>query len=358
MRNKILAAVASAALAITGLVTAPSIASADTETTTVNIMLQGHDNDDLDLREGTVTVYRDGAWRPVEGTNPNNRNVARVELEPGTYSFAVEYNGTRNQKSVTVSGDSQTVYFGTALVKLDLIPSKGALLPVDEGGALYYGGGSWRTFDPNVGVEMQPGTYSFAVIYKGVRQQKSFTVVAKNANNGADAEQTVEFRTVPVSIMLRGHDDSALDLRNGTVSYYAGGRWHTITDVAAYNNATARTELLPGTYSIAVVWNGTREQQNSILVRDSAKSVYFRTSLVNTALTIGGVAVNPSQVTSTYYGNPGSWRALDAAGVEMLPGTYSFAVVNNGVRQQQSYTVLKRNANTGANSTQTVEFVR
>ncbi|MDF1488143.1 hypothetical protein [Tessaracoccus caeni] len=354
MKRKIIAAVASAALALTGLVAAPTTASADTETTKVRIMLQGHDNDDLNLREGTVSVYKDGSWQQVTGTNPNNRNLAQVELAPGTYSIAVEYNGTRAQKQVTVGSETQTVYFGSALVKLDLRDSKGKPLSVDATGASYYANG-WRTFDPEAGVELQPGTYSFVAVYNGTRQQKSFTVVAKNANNGANKIQTVDFKTSLVNVMLQGHTNGALDLREGSASYYANG-WRAITGKNVNNGRIVQAEMLPGTYSFAVTWNGTRDQLNSVVVGESAKTVYFHAALVTTSLIADGEVVDPSEVSSSYYA--GSWRAIGAEGVQMLPGEYSFAVVKDGVRQQQKYTVIKKNPNNGANKLQTVEFVR
>ncbi|MFT4297176.1 MAG: hypothetical protein QM582_17370 [Micropruina sp.] len=347
MKHRILAALAAAALAITTVAAVPGTAKADeTDTVKVDVWLQGHTNGLLDLRTGSVSYYDNGGWHQVSGLNPNDQRIARAEVKPGTYSFAVDYNGTRAQKQVTVGQSSQAVYFHAALVKLDLRDSKGNPLSVDANGASYYANG-WHNFDPNVGVELQPGTYPFTATYNGTRQQKTFTVLAKNPNNLANAVQTVSFQTTWVNVWLAGDTVAPLDLRNGSATYFADGSWRPITGVNVNNGKMVTAEMLPGTYSFAVAWNGMRDQQNSVVVGTSDKSVRFDTALVKA--TVNGEVPDSASFFA------GTWQSL-GDGAQMLPGTYTFRVVKDGVQQQKSYTVVKKNPNNGANKLQIVEF--
>lgn len=340
-----------ALLAIT--VAGASPAAADTKVA-VNIMLQGHTNAALDLRNGEVSYYSNG-WHKVTDTNPNNKSIARVNLDPGTYSFAVVYNGTRNQQQVTVDTDGQTVHFHSALVNMDLRDSKGQPL---DGAASYYAGG-WHTIDGNTGVEMLPGTYSFAAVYNGTRQQKSYTVLPRNPNNQANQKQNVAFKTTLVTVQAQGSSPSPGSPQdipaNGSASYYADG-WHEITTLNPNNKRMVQAQMLPGTYSFALTHNGTRHQQSQAVSETGPKTVYFQTASVKVSLTVNGEPVDAAEVTSSYYAN--GWKDLPATGRQLLPGTYTFAVVHDGVRSQQSYTVLPRNSNNNANGTQTVAFSR
>ncbi len=231
------------------------------------------------------------------------------------------------------------------LVKFDLKDSKGKPLAVDEGGASYYSSG-WKTFDPNAGVELQPGTYSFAAVYNGTRQQKQFTVVDGQANS-------VPFKTTLVNVQLHGDKNIALDLREGTASFYANG-WRSITGVNPNNPRLVQTEMLPGTYSFAVTFNGTREQQSGVVVGESSKTVRFHAALVNAELNDHGAIVNPDRYVAKYYAT--AWRVLHPEGTYMLPGTYTFEAVLGGERLRQSYTVEKPNPNNNAKRYQTVQF--
>ncbi|HZK04657.1 MAG TPA: hypothetical protein VFC82_02285 [Actinomycetaceae bacterium] len=341
--------VASAVLAAGGIAGGAGAAVADDTAVKVNIMLQGSTNGALDLRNGDVSYYENG-WHDIDGTNVNNRRIAQAELAPGTYTFAVSYNGTREQKTATVTRNGQYVYFQAANVKVDIRDSYGQPL---EGAASYYAG-SWHSIDNSKGVEMLAGTYSFAATYNGTRQQVQYTVLPKNPNNKANAMQTVGFKTTRVGVVLQGQGGPSLSIpADGSASYYAGG-WHEITTVNTNNRNTVVAEMLPGTYPFAATYNGTRQQKN-VTISGSGATVWFQLALVNTALTVdGGDAVVPAS--SSYYAT--KWYNFGAEGTYMLPGTYSFAIVNDGARQQQSFTVLQPNSNNWANGKQTFTFVR
>ncbi len=182
------------------------------------------------------------------------------------------YNGTHDQKTATVgqpnannpAGNVQSVYFHAALVNVELQAHDNSVLNIPaNGGASYYASGwhaitTLNTNNPSiVQTEMLPGTYSFALTYKGTHDQKSYTVIEPNPNNHANALQTVYFHAALVTVELQAHNNSALDIPgNGSASYYAGG-WHAITTLNPNNPAMVQAEMLPGTYSFALTYNGT-----------------------------------------------------------------------------------------------------
>ncbi|MFT3944095.1 MAG: hypothetical protein QM705_09805 [Ancrocorticia sp.] len=238
----------------------------------------------------------------------------------------------------------------TTLVKFDLKDSKGKALPVDEGGASYYSNG-WKTFDPEAGVELAPGTYDFAAVYNGTRQQKKVTVVGDEAT----PVQAVDFKTSLVNVQLHGDHNIALDLRQGTAQFYAGGAWRLITGVNTNNPRLVQTEMLPGTYAFAATFNGTREQQNGVVVGATAKTVRFHAAIVDVELMDNGAVVRADSYTAKYYAN--GWRVLDnSTGVYMLPGTYTFEVMIGGERLRKEYTVVRPNENNNDRRNQTVPF--
>ena len=134
-----------------------------------------------------------------------------------------------------------------------------------------------------------------------------------------------------VTVNLRNHLGAPLD--SGSVSYYAGGSWHTIGDTSG---GQTQVEMLPGSYSFAMVYNGTRQQLNNVAISGTNTTVTFQTDDVTVQLE--DHAGKPLDTgTASYYA--GSWHTIgDTSGgqtqVEMLPGSYSFAMVYTGTRQQ------------------------
>jgi hypothetical protein len=255
------------------------------------------------------------------------------------------FNGTRQQFNYTVSATNHTVVFQTVGVDVQLRNS--ANVPLDTGNASYYAGG-WHTIGDTTGgvvhVEMLPGAYSFAMTYNGTREQL----------NGIDitTSNPVVFQTTLVDVELQAHDNSILDIpNNGSATYYAGG-WQTITTLDPNNHSIVQAQMLPGTYSFALTFNGTRDQKTATL-SSGATTVYFHAALVTVAVQDhNGDALNAD--TASYYA--GGWHTMVDAQAEMLPGTYSFAATSNGTRAQNTYTVIEPNPNNNANATQTVVF--
>ncbi len=127
-----------------------------------------------------------------------------------------------------------------------------------------------------VQAEMLPGTYSFALTYNGTHDQKSYTVIEPNPNNHANALQTVYFHTMLVNVWLQAHNGSILSIpNNGSASYYAGG-WHAITTLNVNNPAMVTAEMLPGTYSFAVTYNGTHDQDGNCWPAERKQSCWQR----------------------------------------------------------------------------------
>lgn len=270
-----------AAVLAAGLTISP--ASASPTTVTVTVELSAHDGSALDLSgnpAAAASVYA-GGWQSITAVDVNNTDFVQVQLTPGTYSFAVTYNGTRNQKTQTIGDSGGTVYFSTVLARVALQAHDHSFLDIPgDGSASYYAGG-WHaitTPDPNnarlVQAEMLPGTYSFAATYQGTREQRNgVTVNAPNPNlPAADNVQGIYFGTELVNVELQAlglpdvADGTPLDIPdNGSASYYAGG-WHAISTPNPNDARMVVAEMLPGTYSFAVTFGGDRQQQNGVTV--------------------------------------------------------------------------------------------
>ena len=271
---------------------------------------------------GSASYYASG-WHTIGNTSGG---VAHVEMLPGSYSFAMTYNGTREQlNSVSVLTNPTTVTFNTIDVVAQLKSSSGALM--DTGGASYYASG-WHTIGNTSGgvahVEMLPGSYSFAMTYNGTREQQNNVSVSTNPT-------VVLFQTTDVAVQL--HDSSDAPLDTGTASYYASG-WHTIGDTAG---GVIDVEMLPGSYSFAMTYNGTRQQINRQAVSGASTVVPFQTTGVAVNLIdSSGAPLDPGG-TASYYAS--GWHTIgNTSGgvidVEMLPGSYSFAMTYLGTRGQ------------------------
>lgn len=271
------------------IVAQPAAVTPPTATTaTVNIELQSHNGSILPGQ--SASYYLNGQWHPITAADANNPAIVQTQLKPGTYSFADVYNGTREQKKVTISSTAaQTVYFQTELVNVALQSHTSSFLPGQS--ASFYADGQWRPITTKnvnnsalVQTEMLPGTYSFADVYNGTRQQKVATVATPNANNSAGNAQTVYFQTELVNVQLQSLNSAGhvSGIVSGTASYYADGRWRPITTTNVNNSAIVQAELLPGNYSFAVVYIGHRQQKVATVAvpnpnndRSNVQTVYF-----------------------------------------------------------------------------------
>ncbi len=240
-RVKVESLVAGATLVAAAVVLVPNAAADPPTTATVNVELQSHTNSILDIPNNGSVSYYSGGWHTITTKNPNDPKMMRTSLAPGTYTFALVYNGTRDTKTVTVSGN-KTVYFHAAAVSVELQSHTNSILDIPNNGSASYYAAGWRsitTINPNnhgmVQAEMLPGTYTFAATYNGTRDTKTYTVIEPNPNNHANARQTVYFHAVQVI-----SDSGTAD------SYYASG-WRSFS---------SGDNLLPGTYTFHFTGGG------------------------------------------------------------------------------------------------------
>ena len=277
------------------------------QTKLVTLSLEDHGGNLMDSGSGS---YYAGGWHNL-GTTTSGQITE--EMLPGTYAFAMVYNGERNQFSQDISAN-QNVLFQTKLATVKLLDHSGG--GIAGGVATYYAGG-WHAFGTTdvsgqAQQEMLPGAYAFAMVYNGERNQFSQDI---------SANQNVVFQTVLATIKLEDHNGNPLD--TGNVSYYAGG-WHTIGDTSG---GQIQTEMLPGSYSFAMTYLGTRQQLNG---QDVANPVVFQT---------GQVQSTSGNATSYY---AGGWKPF-TQDMELLPGTYAFSFTGH---PQTSYAVTGGTINT------------
>ncbi len=132
----------------------------------VTLELRNSSNSLIDT--GMASYYAHG-WHEVGDTSSG---VIHVDLLPGSYSFAMKYEGSRQQMNGVAVTDGSVVTFQTIGVEVQLRDSSGDL--IDTGSPSYYASG-WHSINDTSGrsssVELLPGSYSFAMKYQGTRQQ-------------------------------------------------------------------------------------------------------------------------------------------------------------------------------------------
>jgi len=215
---------------------------------TINVKVQLKNSQGNPLNGGDVSYYADG-WHAF---GPASGGEASKELLPGTYTYAMTYEGTINQKEQN-TGSNPVVVFQTIDVKVQLIDSQGN--PLNGGLASYYAG-NWRTFGTvsagETSKQLLSGSYTFAMKYEG-------TVNEKVQDIGANS--VVVFQTVSVTLQLKDGQGNLLD--GGLASYYADG-WKTFGTTAG---GGVSKNLLPGSYTFAMNYGGvTKQAVNDIAV--------------------------------------------------------------------------------------------
>ncbi|NQX58074.1 DUF4962 domain-containing protein [Paenibacillus qinlingensis] len=282
--------------------------------TTVKVLLKDSTGNPL---SGGVVSYYDGDWKPF-GITDASGSVSQ-SLPDKSYAFAISYEGTRLQLSQHTGSDA-LVQFRTVNVKLLFQDSQGNRLSGGE--ASYYADG-WRTFGTSangeVSKELLPGMYSYAMSYEGTRLQLQ--------QNTAESP-VVLFQTVNTRLILK--DSQGNPLGGGSASYYADG-WRTVGAVV-YGEVSK--ELLPGTYSFAVSYEGTRMQKQQNTTDDPA--IQFQTA--NVVVQLKDAQGNPINGEVSYYAD--GWRTfgtsiLGEVKKELLPGTYTITAIANWVRKER-----------------------
>jgi len=208
---------------------------------TVNVKVELKDSQGNAMDSGTVKYYA-GSWRMIGNTIGGEISK---ELLPGSYTFAMTYEGTYKQKVQNTETNADVV-FQTVNVKVELKDSQGNAM--DSGTVKYYAG-SWRMIGNTIGGEISkellPGSYTFAMTYEGTYKQK-----VQNTETNAD----VVFQTVNVKIELKDSQGNLID--SGTVKYYAGS-WRMIGNTIG---GEISKELLPGSYTFGMTYNGAYKE--------------------------------------------------------------------------------------------------
>ncbi|MGH2903655.1 MAG: hypothetical protein ACRDK7_08745 [Solirubrobacteraceae bacterium] len=346
------------------------------QTTDVSVTLKNADGNPLN---GGSASYYAGGWHHSGETAGGK---VEVQMLPGSYSFAMVYNNTREQRDAVPIGASSTeVAFQTGRLTVqfsqkfgwqnsepysftppteEYLPGtislsfEGCLVPVNiAAGDHLVGSGVLATLDDGAGhgvsggsasvyhggwqalgttnargqacglVSGTLGNTSVAMVYNGTRQQ----ITQDQATNSV-----YRFGESDVTVSLENSEGQPLD--TGTASYYAGG-WHDIGQTAG---GKIHVEMLPGSYSFAMVYGGTREQLNGVAVSGSSSEVVFRTSDV--AVSLESSSAEPLGGGGASYYAAG-WHTVGTTSeeggtthVQMLPGSYSFAMVYQGTREQ------------------------
>lgn len=335
------------------------------------------------LAGGTLSYYIGGWYNAPGQTDANGNLVVQLPSNSPNLSMRMHYNGTSQQMN-RAELNSTNFTFRTAAVNVKLIDADGN--PLDTGSAEYYANG-WRSVGATVSgtttVEMLPGSYSFAMTYNGSRQQRDGVAIATPSTdvvfqtgrvtlhssgpitwyqNGwrTFAKPTMEYLPGTTTFYFSTSSDCRIDvpiqsgdhleksviiakLRNSAGQPLAGGDasaylsgWRQIgtTNSAGYTCAAFDGKL--GNTAVAMVYNGTRQQVSQ---QHATVSIYtFTTSAVTVKLTDS--AGNPIDTgDASYYAS--GWRTIGAtssgqASVQMLPGSYAFAMTYNGTRNQQN----------------------
>ncbi|OAS15784.1 cadherin-like beta sandwich domain-containing protein [Paenibacillus oryzisoli] len=208
---------------------------------TVNVGVQFTNSQGLPHGEGTVSYYG-GGWRTFGSILAG---AANKELLAGSYTFAITYDGARNEKVQNIGTDPLLV-FHTIPVNVNLTNSLGNPL---SGGSISYYAGSWKSLgvtnsEGEAGKEMLANAYTFAMNYEGTLNQKVQHV-------GADP--SVSFQTILVNVQLKNAQGTP---QEGTLSYY-GGSWRTF---GVTTNGQSNKELLAGTYTLSAISGGIRKE--------------------------------------------------------------------------------------------------
>jgi hypothetical protein len=238
------------------------------------------------------------------GSEPGSA-VLLFDGAPTNVVFALTYNGTRQQLPTQNIQTNSVAYFHTTDVAVELRNHLGN--PIDTGDASYYASG-WHTIGTTssgvVHVQMLPGSYSFAMTFDGTRQQLNGQAIS-------GATTTVTFTTTLVFVELQDHYSGILDIpANGSASYYTSG-WHAITTEDSNNHRIVQTEMLPGSYSFAVTYLGTRDQKSQTIGTGPLQIVYFHTGAVH----------SDAGTATSYYAS--GWKPF-TQDMELLPGAYWF----------------------------------
>ncbi|MEK8128335.1 Ig-like domain-containing protein [Paenibacillus filicis] len=217
--------------------------------TTVKVQLKDSTGNPL---YGGVVKYYDGGWKDFGVTDA--LGTVSKSLQDKSYTFGITYEGTYKE-IVQHTGTDGVVVFQTVKAKVQLKDSLGN--PLDSGTVKYYAG-SWRTLGHTTGGEISkellPSSYTFGMTYEG----KSKEIVQ---HTGTDP--VVVFQMVKVTVQLKDSQGNLLD--GGVASFYSGS-WQTI---GVTTSGGISKELLPGSYTFGMTYNGIYREIVSNITTDS-----------------------------------------------------------------------------------------
>jgi uncharacterized delta-60 repeat protein len=272
---------------------------------------------------GGVVQYYSNSWQTL-GTTDSNGQLA-LNIPPGNYSFAMTYAGGRQQVIQNIASNP-TVIFQTILSTVQLKDHNGSLM--DTGSVQYYAG-SWLTFGSgtttggHVSMELLPLNYSFAMTYAGGRQQLTQNIATN---------PTVVFQTVQATVQLKNHNGAFLD--TGNVQYYSDA-WHNFGG-GSTSGGQVTMEMLPLSYSFAMTYAGGRQQVTQNIVTNPI--VGFQTVLTTVQLKDHSGNLMDTGTVQYYAGSWLTYGSGSTSGgqvsMELLPLSYSFAMMYAGGRQQ------------------------
>jgi YD repeat-containing protein len=271
---------------------------------------------------GGVVQYYSGGWLAF-GTTDASGQVSK-ELQPGTYTFSMNYAFARQEKAQNISMNP-TVVFQTINATVQLKDSTGTL--IDTGTVQYYSGG-WRdigsTSGGQVSKELLPGSYTFSMNYAYARQEKAQNVATN---------PTVVFQTISATVQLKDSTGTLMD--TGTVQYYSGG-WR---DIGSTSGGQVTKELLPGSYTFSMNYAFARQEKAQNIATNP--TVVFQTIGATVQLKDStGTLIDTGTV--QYYS--GGWRDIGSTSggqvsKELLPGSYTFSMNYSFARQEKSQNI-------------------
>ncbi|MCB0843150.1 MAG: hypothetical protein KDE26_07855, partial [Bacteroidetes bacterium] len=302
---------------------------------------------------GVKIMYYDGYWK-LFGTTDGSGETS-LNIPDGTYNFRAEYEGTKVEQNLTVSGLSSGTFYSTQ-VKVRTMKSDGVNL---SGIDIDYYSGYWRNFGSVSGGkvirELFPGSYNFRASKEGTSATQNVNIPGDGTASGSELK--VWFYATKVEFYTKYSDGSPY---SGVKAEYYSGYWRQIQPETNSSGLTTR-ELFPGTFTFRASKDGTSATQSATITGDGATPgsttpIYFYTTKVNIyAKESGG---DPLQdVLTAFYS--GYWRNIgntNSSGLrcdEFFPGTYNFRASIDGTSSVQNVAIAGDGTTPGASSDMT-----
>ncbi len=295
--------------------------STEIEFTTVTVTPRLLNCDDEDVAGGTYTYYS-GGWSSSYSTGTS------FEVLPGTFSFAMKLNGTREQKNgIAILGSNNEQYVDFYATQMNYV----------YGGNISYYSSGWYNYTQ--GMYLLPGNYYFKF---GNITFPTFEV------SGCSMDGNVNiFKTVT-------HDGSPLPnipiARNHVYSSY------TSVGTTDENGLLFTTDQPDGSWK----YKATKDRSNQYII-SGPNNITFQTSefVTHVMHTDGspyeGIETEYNHVYSSYM-NVGTTDASGNASIELFPGDHKFKATKDRSVQYKNLEILTPGTSASVNF-QTSTFV-